>query len=133
MSHNNFNIPVDSSPKIELFIAGQIYPNNSVIQLNEVFEVSNESQSLVCATENRPCCKNPRSGEWYYPNMTTVPNLEAGNTFYTHRENDGTVKLYLRNYTISVLNISQFCCELPNINNLNQKLCVYLGKYACSI
>ena len=122
-------IPVDSSPKIELFIAGQTYPNNSIIQLSEVFEASNKSQSLTCATENRPCCKNPHMiGEWYYPNKTAVPNLAEGNTFYTHRENDGTLLLHLRNSSTSLLNISQFCCELPNINSLNQMICVYLGK-----
>ena len=122
-------IPVDSAPKIELSIAGRTYPNNSVIQLSEVFGTSNESQSLVCVTEKRPCCKNPSNGEWYYPNMTTVPDFEAGYAFYTSRENDGTVHLCIRNITMSLSNTSEFCCELPSINNLNQKLCVYLGKY----
>ena len=121
---------VDSSPEIELSIAGQTYPNNSVVRLVEVFETSNQSHSLVCATENRPCCNSPNViGEWYYPNMTTVPNLEAGNTFYTSREDDGTVHLYMRNITMSLSHTSQLCCELPNINNLTQMLCVYLGEY----
>ena len=139
-SHNNnyFHnlILVDSSPIIELYIAGQTYPNNSVIQLSdsEIFEASNNSerQSLTCVTENRPCCKNPHIGEWYYPNNTVIPNLEEGNIFYTHREDDGTLQLYLRNSSLWLLNISQFCCELPNINSLNQKICVFLGKYIYS-
>ena len=139
-SHNNnyFHnlILVDSSPIIELYIAGRTYPNNSVIQLSdsETFEASynSERQSLTCVTENRPCCKNPHIGEWYYPNNTIIPNLEEGNIFYTHREDDGTLRLYLRNSSLLLLNISQFCCELPNINSLNQKICVFLGKYIYS-
>ena len=128
-NYNKFDIPlaaVDSSPKLELFIAGRPYHNNSVIELSEAFE---SNQSLVCATARRPCCKSLMIGEWYYPNMTTVPNIDsdAGNDFHMSREDDGTIHLHLRNVTTSLTNISQFCCELPNINNLNQKLCVYLG------
>ena len=120
---------VDSSPKIELLIAGQTYRNNSVIELSEGFE-TNQSLSLVCATEKRPCCNSSVIGEWYYPNnMTAVPNVEAGNTFYTSRGDDGTVHLHLRNITTFLSNTTQFCCELPNINNLNQRLCVHLSEY----
>ena len=120
---------VDSSPKIELLIAGQTYRNNSVIELSEGFE-TNQSLSLVCATEKHPCCNSSVIGEWYYPNnMTAVPNVEAGNTFYTSRGDDGTVHLHLRNITTFLSNTTQFCCELPNINNLNQRLCVHLSEY----
>lgn len=121
---------VDSSPKPELFVAGQPYLNNSVIGLSEVLE---SNQSLVCATARRPCCKSSGNGEWYYPNGTRVPNSdsETGNNFYTSREDDGTIRLHLNNITTSLSNTSQFCCELPNVNNLNQKLCVYLGIILC--
>ena len=136
LDHNHIIVPltidillaaVDSSPTIELFIAGQPYTNNSVIELSEIFE-SNQTLSLICVTTRRSCCKSSVIGEWYYPNMTKVPNIEAGNNFYVSREDDGTIRLHLRNVTSSLSNTSQFCCKLPNINNLNQKLCVYLGK-----
>jgi hypothetical protein len=121
---------VDNSPQLELLVAGQPYLNNSVIGLSEIFE---SNQSLVCATTRRPCCKSLEIGEWYYPNMTMVPNIDsqAGSSFYVSREDDGTIILHLRNITTSLSNVSQFCCELPNINNLNQKLCVYLGTLYC--
>ena len=123
---------VDNSPGIWLSLSsnGQIYPNNSVIRLSELYpETTDDSHSLICVTDKRPCCSSPNViGEWYYPNRTAVPTLGAGYTFYTSRGDDGTVHLYARNGTMSPTNVSQFCCELPNTNNLIHTICVYLSE-----
>ena len=123
---------VDSSPGIWLSLStnGQIYSNNSVIRLSELYpETTNDSHSLICATDKHPCCSSPNMiGEWHYPNRTTVPSLGVGYMFYRSRGDDGTIHLYARNGIMSLMNVSQFCCELPNTNDLSQILCVYLGE-----
>ena len=105
----------------------RVYVNDSVITWNKVY--FNQSQSLKCVTEKQLCCSGPNpNGEWYYPNRTRVPNIEAGYDFYTERRDDGTVHLYIRNTSMPFKNTMQFCCELPNTHDLTQKLCVHLGE-----
>ena len=67
---------------------GQNYSNNSVIRLNKIFGISYDIHSLMCVTERRPCCSSSASvtGEWYYPNKTTVPSFGAGFTFIQPEE-----------------------------------------------
>ena len=101
---------------------GQVYPNNTIISLSEV---SGTRYSLLCVTERRPCCSMASSsgaaaGDWYYQNGTAVPNYGQTFAFYTSRgDDDGTVRLHARG-NISLMNTSQFCCEILNINDLSQ-------------
>ena len=109
---------------------GQVYPNNTIISLSEVFGTR---YSLLCVTERRPCCSSSSgAGDWYYQNGTAVPNYGQTFAFYTSRgDDDGTVRLHARDSMISLMNTSQFCCEILNINDLSQKLCVNICDSDC--
>ena len=110
---------------------GQVYPNNSVLSLNEVFGTR---YSLLCVTERRPCCSSSsRAGDWYYQNGTAVPSYGQRFAFYTSTGDDGTVRLHTRDNNVSLMNTSQFCCELLNTNDLSQKLCVNVCDSDCEI
>ena len=133
-SHNNIIMhTVDSSPGVWLMSSkdGQVYPNNSILSLSEVFGTR---YSLLCVTERRPCCSSSSiAGDWYYHNGTAVPSYGQGFSFYTSRGDDGTVRLHTRDNNVSLMNTSQFCCELLNMNDLSQKLCVSICDSDCEI
>ena len=111
------------------------YPNNTELRLTDVFGITS-SYSLLCVTERRPCCSDPnasnKAGDWYYQNGTAVPSFDTGLDFYTSRGDDGTVRLHARD-NVSLMNTSQFCCEILNINDLSQKLCVNICDSDCEI
>jgi hypothetical protein len=112
---------------------GHVIPNNTVLSLSEVF--GTRYSSLLCVTERRPCCSNSKGaavGYWHYQNGTAVPSYGHGFAFYTSRGDDGTVRLHTRDNNVSVANASlQFCCEILNINDLSQKLCVNICSSDC--
>ena len=110
---------------------GQVFqlPNNAILSLNEAFGMGS---SLLCITERRPCCSSPsEAGGWYYQNGTAVSSYDQGYAFYTSRGDDGAVRLHTRDNNTSLMNTSQFCCEILNINDLNQKLCVKICDSDC--
>ena len=109
---------------------GQLYANNSAVELRDVFESSDDSHSLMCVTPKRPCCgTGPSSqGEWFYPNQSTISNSTTGNSFYMTRGDDGTVHLHRRGVASLIAAMGQYCCEIPNENDTNQLLCVHFGK-----
>ena len=106
---------------------GQIYYNyTDTIKLifNEIFGTTSR-YSLLCASERDPCCSNSsEAGGWYYQNGTVVPSYDQGFAFYTSRDDNGTVHLHTRDSSVSLMNTTQFCCEVLNVNDLSQKLCV---------
>ena len=113
---------------------GQVYPNNTIISLSEVF--ARMMYSLLCVTERRPCCSSSSgAGNWYYQNGTAVPNYGQTFAFYTSRGDDDRtvyIRLHARD-SISLVNTSQFCCEILNINDLSQKLCINICDSDCEI
>ena len=131
------NNTVDSSPGVWLMASrgGLGYSNNTELRLSDVFGITSR-YSLLCVTERRPCCSDPnasnKAGDWYYQNGTAVPSFDTGLDFYTSRGDDGTVRLHARD-NVSLMNTSQFCCEILNINDLSQKLCVNICDSDCEI
>jgi tRNA threonylcarbamoyladenosine modification (KEOPS) complex Cgi121 subunit len=110
---------------------GQVYPNNTELNLSDVFGIISR-YSLLCATERRPCCSGSnRAGDWHYQNGTAVPSYGHGFAFYTSTGDDGTVRLHTN--IISLMNTSQFCCELLNVNDLSQKLCISICDSDCEV
>ena len=97
--------------------------NNSVVVITDIETGAN---GLICTTTFKPCCKDGKQGEWYYPNGTMVPNRAAGEDFYRSRSKDGEVRLSRRNNAMSPTGI--FHCELPVSDNVTQAL--YVGKLA---
>ena len=113
---------------VQLSLGGLIYPNNSVIDVNYFLETR---EPLRCTTGLRPCCfTDPyRHGEWLYPNGTAVPTSPHHNhQFYSSRRDDGTVNLYLREYSYDHHQM-KFCCEIPNANESLQRVCANLGEW----
>ena len=97
--------------------------NNSIIQISRV---GKDDESITCNTEKESCCKDSRSGEWYYPNKTIVPNMGFRYIFYRDRDNEGNIKLH-RAHKSSIT--GKYCCQVPdkNCDGLNHTLCVELG------
>jgi hypothetical protein len=120
------------SPGVWLSLDGQLVPNNSTVELSEVYETPDDStaHTLMCVTLKRPCCKTSpyRFGEWFYPNGSAVSSSSSGNSFYVDRGDDGTVRLHRRGTTALSAAIGQYCCEIPNANDIIHQLCVHFGK-----
>ena len=117
---------VDNSVRVRSSLTNQVYRNNSIVRPSDVYY--NEIQTLICETNKQPCCNSSKYKGWYYGNGSSVPGFGAGHAFYVKRRNDGTVHLYIRNATMTFINSTQFCCELPNINDRIHNVCVNLSK-----
>ena len=117
-----------------LSLGGQLVPNNSAVELREVYEtpddIDSSAHTLMCVTPKRPCCKTSPGhfGEWLYPNGSAVSTDGSGNSFYRDRGDDGTVRLHRRGITALSTAMGQYCCEIPNTNDVNHTLCIHFSK-----
>ena len=116
------------SAGVWLSLDGQLVPNNSAVELRDIYENSH-AHTLICVTSKRPCCTNS-FGEWFYPNGTTVSTRGSGNSFFIDRGNDGTVGLHRRGTASLSATMGQYCCEIPNANDVTYWLCVDLSKFS---
>ena len=98
------------------------YPNNSILNIEDIGE---GEHALVCQTNRRPCCRGYRTGEWYYPNGTTVPIRGVGASFYRNRSYEGQVLLNRQNHETDH-SAGLFCCVLPDSGGRNHTLCIGL-------
>ena len=123
---------VQYSPGVWLSLDGQLVPNNSAVELRDIYETldSSRAHTLMCVTLKRPCCRNPsyRFGEWFYPNGSTVSIDDSGNNFFRDRGDDGTVRLHRRGVAALSAAMGQYCCEIPNANDITHRLCVQFSK-----
>ena len=121
-----------NSPGVWLSLDGQLHSNNSAIELRELYESHDDSHTLMCVTPKRPCCASPphRFGQWYYPNRSAVSIDGTGNSFYRDRGDDGTVRLHRRGIASLSAAMGQYCCEIPNANYIQHRLCVHFSKLA---
>ena len=114
---------------VYLFLNGTRYTNNSEILIFEIGKVNPQAESdvneaLQCVTNKKPCCKTARIGQWYFPNGTEV--TIQGNTqpfFYRNRGDNGTINLNRISKNV-LFPTGQFCCVVPDSNDINQTLCV---------
>ena len=121
------------SPGVWLSLDSQLVPNNSAVELRDVYETratDNHVHALMCLTIKRPCCKTrPSYGEWFYPNGSEVSIAGTGNSFYRDRGDDGTVRLHRRGITSLSAAMGLYCCEIPNASNVFHRLCVQFGEF----
>ena len=127
---------------VYLTLKGSIYPNGSIIFVNDIGESNSTSpmapsqrqNGLQCVTDRMPCCSSPHMlGDWFFPNGTVVPEQTLSHsTFYSNRglENDGTLNLNHVSRDSNTVT-GEFCCVLPDINDVNQTLCTVIdvGKF----
>ena len=118
---------------LQLIFRGVSYPNNSVLPLKEIGDISTGS-AILCTTNLDSCCRFPNRGEWYYPNGSMVPINGAIEDFYRGRTTEQSIHLNRRNNAQSPT--GSFCCELPDNSGVTHTLCVSLGKskqFTCTI
>ena len=119
-----------SNTGVNLLWQGVQYPNNSLLNIEVIGE---GERSLACQTNRTPCCGTPpyRIGEWYYPNGSAVPILDAGAPFYRDRTDQRLVRLHRRSPHDATDPTGLFCCELPDASNTNHTFCIgLLPKYS---
>lgn len=81
----------------------------------------------MCLTDLRECCRSTNGlflGNWIYPDGSIVPNTSSGNSLYTTR---GPSALFFhRNINIIEMITGIFTCQVPDVNNYNTTLYVFL-------
>ena len=94
-----------------------------------------KNNGLQCITDRMPCCRTDRVGQWFFPEdvgeTKMVPWMNNHQTtFYRNRgkADDGTVNLNRVNTSV-MSPLGLFCCEVPDINNNTQQLCVEISEY----
>jgi hypothetical protein len=117
---------------VYLSLKGEVYANNSVIQITDIGETDyyyTSNTGLQCITDRMPCCASieSRTGQWFFPNgMATVPNQGGATTFYRNRGNDGTVNLNRINTDVT-FPTGLFCCEVLDAVGIIHRLCANIG------
>ena len=79
-------------------------------------------------------------GEWYYPNGSRVISIDEvhNNENYSYLDNVGyftsrsqsVIRLFSSSFSIES---GSFCCEMPDQYQLNQTLCINIGKLSISV
>ena len=111
---------------VYLALRGVHITNNSNINTRDIG--NNPSGALQCITDNLQCCTGSvQRGEWYQPNGALVQGTTSTTAFYRTRGANGEVFLNRPRDVESPT--GRFCCEVPDITNTNQILCVNIGKH----
>ena len=149
---NVFDIPIMHAVGVSLRFRGEIIPNGSFVDLDDIMYTdpddansrdppSNSNprdEALLCVTDLVDCCGSPRTerGNWYYPNGTRVgfTDYGYGPTFLTNRGPNevidgrtvyGSVRLY-RKYG-NPPGRGRFRCELPNAADSSVNQIIYVN------
>ena len=78
-------------------------------------------------TNKSDCCRSNDGGidgEWYFPNRTDVKIEGSGSSFYRNRS-PSVVRLHQRHN--AMMPTGPFCCEVPDANDMNQRLCIIVN------
>ena len=111
-------------------LGGVNYPNNSVIQFDNIYYTPDHCHSLLCTTDQIPCCSDSQRGNWYHvrsnESFISVVSTAMTGDYYQNRENDGTLRLVRRDDAIQSTD-TIYCCQLPDASLFVQTLCVTIG------
>lgn len=101
---------------------GEIYVNNSIINLNDVGE---GEQALLCKTNRVDCCGTPpnRRGEFYYPNDIRVPISKQLHGFYRNR---GAQVVRLNRRAGVTSPSGKYRCEIPDADGVMRNIYITL-------
>ena len=133
---------------VSLKLQGVTIPNNSLVDLEDLFYTANNNQNptnanghdqtLVCVTDLVDCCHTPRTvrGDWYYPDGSVVQFDAGGPTFRANRGPNEVISErqfygsvhFFRKY--SPRQSGLYCCKLPSAAdpNVNETLCAGIGE-----
>ena len=103
---------------------GERLSNNSVVLITDIGE---SNASVLCVTNKTDCCRYDDGGavgEWYFPDRTNVDIEGNGGSFYRNRD-QRVVRLHRRHN--AMMPTGPFCCEVPDANNMNQRLCIIVS------
>ena len=121
---------------VQLMLDGVNYPNNSLIQFDNIYYSSDYCHSLLCTTDRVPCCSVSQGGNWYQQvsngsqlQLATVPHTME-EEFYQNMENDGTLRLLRQNGARDAPTNSSniYCCQLSDAALSVHTLCVSIGR-----
>ena len=114
-------------PDFGFLLAGQLYPNNSVVTLTDIGSRPS-GPALYCLTPSTECCSNseiPNEDtvirEWYLPDGT---QLSSAGTTFSREQVSSAVTLY-RNGGTSPTGV--FHCEVPDASGNSWS--IYVGIY----
>ena len=93
---------------IHFLLGGQLYSNNSRINLHLIGEGEN---ALFCKTDLVNCCEANRFGEFFYPNGVQVPIQKLGHGFYRNR---GKQEIRLHRREGVTTPAGRFRCQIPD-------------------
>ena len=132
IGHHNI-IAIAGTTAYNISLNHEVYANNSMVDISEIGSTTPNDHNLTalaCVTAWRPCCKANRTGQWYFPNGTTVPiqgtGPERATHFYRNRDDNGTVNLNRVNEEV-VSPTGIFCCVVPDATGEDTQLCVDIG------
>ena len=114
-----------------------IYPDDSrVFCLSDIGELPETSSPpytstelgnvLVCRTNRSPCCRTNKFGEWTHNDMNISIKRQPEDYFRT-RDDVQQIHLSRRAMYSGARRTGEFCCELPDANNVTQRQCVEIG------
>ena len=108
-------------------LTGTIYPNNSVITLNDIGNrFTDPARALFCFTPNTQCCSSNVSGEWYLPDGTTVSSFHT--TPFSRSRVPSAVSLHRdHSFGSAMPPTGVFRCEIPDASGTSQN--IYVGIY----
>ena len=104
------------------------YPNGSTVLRTDIGE---EAAALQCTTDRADCCRNVRTGEFYFPDGTQVPTLGPDPSIRTYYRTRGSMMIGLnRRSNIRTQPTGQFRCEIPDASGttLTVNLFINIGK-----
>ena len=107
---------------VGFFLNGNLYPNNSLVDLDEI---GSGTEALFCLTNNINCCENPSQGDWFGP-RENLKEMETIDDFYTSR---GRSAIYLNKVATnsSQTQSGVFYCRIPDADGNNRT--IYIGIY----
>ena len=121
-----------------------IYPSGSrVISFADIGELmvnfENHQDVLACMTDRMPCCSTSpnRLGNWTYNNGINIgTRSNSGIDYFRSRDDNQKIYLSLRASHMFNLLTGEFCCTLPDGNNIMQTKCLDIGmcyNYYCQL
>ena len=106
---------------VTLSLRGYAVPNNSYVNAADIDNT--DDGALLCCTDKPGCCGNDsnREGQWYFPNGMRVRHENQG---FRRDRSDGVVRLKQNGMSTDR---GLFYCEVPDANDENQTVYVYIG------